>query len=97
MKIRSFLVQSLIVILITLLLGEIALRIYDHYRPSFVFYSGTYNRFRGKPFAADWDFNLNSHGFKDEEFDSTKKQGFTEFWQSATLLLTASYPMISII
>jgi acetyltransferase AlgX (SGNH hydrolase-like protein) len=61
------------IMLITLSMGEISLRIYDHYIPSFIFYSGSYNRFRGKPFADDWDFKLNSHGFKDEEFSNKKE------------------------
>lgn len=54
--------------LITLIIGEIALRVYHHYAPSFVFYSGSYDRFRGKPFADDWGYKLNSRGFKDKEF-----------------------------
>jgi len=58
---------------ITLFIGEIVLRIYNHYVPSFIFYSGSYDRFRGKPFANDWDFKLNSQGFKDEEFSEEKE------------------------
>jgi len=57
-------------------MGEIALRVYDHYVPSFIFYSGSYDRFRGKPFANDWDFKLNSQGFKDEEFSEKKENLF---------------------
>lgn len=71
-KARSILLQTAMIMLITLFMGEIALRIYDYYIPSFVFYSGSYNRFRGKPFADDWNFKLNSHGFKDEEFSEKK-------------------------
>ena len=54
--------------LITLLLAEAALRFYQFISPSFIFYSDSYNRYRGKPFAAEWDFKLNSLGFKDTEF-----------------------------
>ncbi|MCI5224691.1 MAG: hypothetical protein D3924_18985 [Candidatus Electrothrix sp. AR4] len=72
-KIRIILLQTLVIMLITLSLGEIALRIYNHYIPSFVFYSGSYERWRGKPFADDWDFKLNSLGFKDEEFPDKKE------------------------
>ena len=32
----------------------------------------SYNRFRGKPFAPDWNFHLNSKGFKDVEFSTRK-------------------------
>ncbi len=70
-KTKTVILQTTVIALITLSLGEIALRIYNHYNPSFVFYSGSYNRFRGKPFANDWNFKLNSLGFKDKEF--TKK------------------------
>ncbi len=62
--------------LITLSLGEITLRIYDYYIPSFVFYSEPGYRWRGKPFADDWDFKLNSYGFKDEEFSEKKENSY---------------------
>lgn len=51
---------------------EIAFRIYHQVNPSFVFYDLSYNRFRGKPFAPDYDFKLNSKGFKDVEFQREK-------------------------
>lgn len=72
-KTRSIFFQSLIIMLITLSLGEITLRTYNHYFPSFVFYRETDYRWRGKPFADDWDFKLNSYGFKDEEFSEKKE------------------------
>jgi hypothetical protein len=34
---------------------------------SSIFYDNSYNRFRGKPFVDDYDFRLNSKGFKDVE------------------------------
>jgi hypothetical protein len=40
-----------------------------------IFYSDSYNRFRGKPFAPDWSFHLNSKGFKDVEFSTAKAAG----------------------
>ncbi len=55
-------------------MGEVALRIYDHYNPLFIFYSKSYDRFRGKPYADDWNFKLNSLGFKDEEFSEKKEK-----------------------
>ena len=35
----------------------------------------SYNRFRGKPFAPDWNFHLNSRGFNDVEFSTHKAPG----------------------
>ena len=72
-KARSILLQTFVIMLITLTIGETALRVYYHYFPTFIFYSRSYERFRGKPFAEEWDFTLNSQGFKDEEFSAKKK------------------------
>lgn len=71
-KTGSIFFQTLMIGLITLSLGEITLRTYNHYVPSFVFFSESDYRWRGKPFADDWDFKLNSYGFKDEEFSEKK-------------------------
>ena len=35
--------------------------------PPYIFYENSYSRFRGKPLADDYDFRLNSMGFKDLE------------------------------
>ena len=59
--------------LITLFLVEIALRLYNRHVPSYIFYSGSYDRFRGKPFSDERDFKLNSQGFKDKEFSNKKE------------------------
>ena len=71
-KIRVIIFQTVVIIILTFFLGEIALRIYNNYVPSFIFYSSSYERFRGKPFADNWNFNLNSQGFNDEEFSEKK-------------------------
>lgn len=74
-KISSLISQTLIILLISLVLSEIAFRIYNKIRPSYIFYERIYNRFRGQPFAADYDgFKLNSRGFKDVEFPETKDE-----------------------
>jgi hypothetical protein len=65
----------LIIALITLGLGELSLRIYNYFDPLPIFYSDSYNRFRGKPFSPDFSFHLNSRGFKDVEFTTTKAAG----------------------
>ena len=69
-------VTILLGLAIAFLLGEIFLRIYQQVNPTFVFPDRSYNRFRGKPYADDYDFRLNSKGFKDVEFETTKKPGF---------------------
>ena len=65
---RRIALEIVVIALITLVLGEIALRVYDHFSPSFVFDNETNNRFRGRAGAYHWDFQLNSRGFNDIEF-----------------------------
>ena len=72
-KTKLIITQLTIIILISFGLGEISLRIYHHFNPSFIFYSNSYNRYRGKPHSDDWDFKLNSLGFKDKEFTKKKE------------------------
>lgn len=75
-KIFAILKQTAIISLITFTLTEVAFRIYHHINPSFMFYDPTsYNRWRGKPFSTDYGFQLNSHGFKDVEFNLQKEEG----------------------
>lgn len=64
--------QTVLITAITFALTEITFRIYHRLNPSFMFYDTSYNRWRGKPHAEDYTFQLNSSGFKDLEF-STKK------------------------
>jgi len=70
-----FNLATLAVIALSLVATEIAFRIYHHFHPVYIFYDDSYNRFRGKPFAQDYDFKLNSQGFKNSEF--TKKETST--------------------
>src|ERR1041384_3891860 len=67
--------QTFIILLITFVLAEVAFRVYNYVHPSFIFYDSSYNRFRGKPHAPDFDFHLNSKGFKDVEFNLKKDEG----------------------
>ncbi|MBD2310582.1 SGNH/GDSL hydrolase family protein [Desertifilum sp. FACHB-1129] len=71
-KLPALLGQTAIILTISLIFTEVALRIYNKFNPSFVFYDASYNRYRGKPFADDYDFQLNSRGFKDVEFEVEK-------------------------
>jgi hypothetical protein len=71
---KLIIIQTSIIILISFFLGEVSLRVYNYFNPAFVFYSNSYNRFRGKPYADDYsDFKLNSRGFKDKEFTEKKE------------------------
>ena len=63
-----FLGTTVVIVLITFVLLEGSLRLYHYLNPVFVFSDNSEYRFRGKPFAANYDFNLNSRGFKDVEF-----------------------------
>ncbi len=65
----------LVIVLVAVALGELSLRLYNYVDPLPIFYSDSYNRFRGKPFAPDWSFHLNSRGFKDVEFSTNKAAG----------------------
>src|SRR5262245_977127 len=67
--------DGLIIVLITVALGELGLRIYNSIDPLPIFYSESYNRFRGKPFGPHWNFHLNSRGFNDVEFSARKTPG----------------------
>jgi hypothetical protein len=67
--------KTMLMVLITFVLVEITVRIYKQFNPLFMFYDPSYNRFRGKPGAADYDFQLNSRGFKDVEFKLEKDAG----------------------
>jgi len=66
----------IIVLLLSLLSGEAAVRVFHFFHPLFIFHDNSYNRFRGKPFAPDFDFKLNSLGFKDTEFSQQKHSKF---------------------
>ena len=68
----------LIIVLITVVLGELSLRIYNFIDPLPIFYSDSYNRWRGKPFAPEHNsFHLNSRGFNDVELNTRKAPGVT--------------------
>ena len=67
--------QTLIILLISLLLLEVVFRCYNYFYPTFIFPDTSYNRFRGKPNAPEYDFVLNSRGFKDLEFKTQKAEG----------------------
>lgn len=71
--------QIIVVGAVTLVLGEMSVRICRYLVPSafpsVAFYDQSYNRYRGRPGASDYGFRLNSAGFKDVEFTESKQVG----------------------
>lgn len=59
---------ALLILAVSLALGEMALRLYNNFRPSFVFHDDSYNRFRVKPGSQYYGVPVNSLGFHDTEF-----------------------------
>ena len=78
---KKFIYLALVIfsLIVSLLATELALRIYNHFYPLYIFYDDSYNRFRGKPFAQNWDFKLNSQGFNDFEFTEKKASVYRIF------------------
>jgi lysophospholipase L1-like esterase len=65
------------VVAVNVLVLEVALRGFNAVRPSFVFYSSGYERYRGQPGARFYDTTLNSGGFNDLEHERTRPPGVT--------------------
>ncbi|RUM39910.1 MAG: hypothetical protein DSY80_11170 [Desulfocapsa sp.] len=66
--------RILITFLALIFLSELSLQIYHYYFPTTIFYRHSYEENKGKPNGEDYDFHLNSLGFKDTEF-TQKKEG----------------------
>ena len=64
--------QAVAVAAVCLLSLEAALRLFNYVVPTFLFYSDSYNRFRGQPGAAHFDAVFNSRGFNDAERQVTR-------------------------
>lgn len=68
--------QLVTIALISVLLGEVALRLAHPYVPVPTVRTGTYQDFRSRPFAPSLGgFTLNSKGFKDLEYEEEKPVG----------------------
>ncbi len=63
------------VVLVTFLLAELMVRGFHHFYPGLIFKDRSYNQYRGRPGGIDYDFRLNSLGFKDLEFNRVKPRG----------------------
>jgi len=69
---RARLAQAAGLALVTLLVAEAGLRAFNHVRPTYVFYTGSYDRYRGEPGAPIFDFRMNSRGFHDAEHRTSR-------------------------
>jgi hypothetical protein len=68
--------QVLLVLLISFVFGEVALRLVHRVYPTFVYYDDSYNRFRGKPGSEFRGHPLNELGFNDVTFEREKGDRF---------------------
>jgi len=75
LRVRAFLRDAAIILLVTVVFAEIALRVYHAVEPTFIFPDTEYKRYLGRPGALEYDFKLNSLGFKDTEFKREKPPG----------------------
>lgn len=67
---------ALLILAISLAIGEVALRIANRVSPSYVFRDDSYNRFRVKPGSDFYGFQVNSRGFLDTEFSAPGSSSF---------------------
>jgi hypothetical protein len=75
-KVIYSIIQTVMIVLIACIAGEVALRVYNYFNPVYIFYTDSYSRFRGKPFEVYGDFKLNSRGFNDVEFASKQENSY---------------------
>jgi len=61
-----------VVLAVSLAIGEVVLRVINHFRPSYVYYDASYNRFRGVPGSLKHGYPINQRGFHDHEFSVDK-------------------------
>jgi hypothetical protein len=66
----------LLIGVVSVSLGELALRLYNRVSPSFIFYDDSYNRFRSRPHMWVHGFMTNSLGFLDTEPTAEKGNRF---------------------
>jgi hypothetical protein len=62
----------LIFLAFNLVIIEVALRVFNYFYPSSVFYQASYNQYRSKPHSDNYGFILNAGGFKDIEYPAQK-------------------------
>lgn len=69
---RAAVGQVAAVTAVTLVMLEAGLRVFNYVSPTFLFYSESYDRYRGQPGARHYDAVLNSRGFNDAERTVTR-------------------------
>ncbi len=76
-KLLMKLFKIIIALMILIISAEIGLRLYNQNKPEFIhIYDNSYCKYRAKPFMKEYDFILNSYGYKDLEFTKRKKDVF---------------------
>ncbi len=69
---RTLVARVAAVAVMTVVLLEGALRVFNIFVPSSIFYTGSYSRYRGQPGGPHLDSRLNSRGFNDIEHELAK-------------------------
>ena len=64
MRLPRAVLQAAVIAVLGACLTEAALRVYHHFVPVFLFPGERLRRFRGQPHGRDYDFRLNSGGFR---------------------------------
>ncbi len=72
---RIFLRDVIAISVATIVLLELTLRAWHAFSPLPIFYSDSYNRYRGKPFAPNYDSRLNALGFNDVDHTPERAPG----------------------
>jgi lysophospholipase L1-like esterase len=75
---RRAVLRAVALAIVTLGSLEVALRIFNAVKPSFVFYADDYNRYRGRPGEPFFDAHFNSQGFNDVEHTVPRPAGVTK-------------------
>ncbi|MDD2236794.1 MAG: SGNH/GDSL hydrolase family protein [Kiritimatiellae bacterium] len=73
---KKLLLKLLLIPLLTLVLCEMALRLYHHVAPSFIFYDAGYNRYRARPHSLHHGYEFNSLGFPGDEITPKQPETF---------------------
>lgn len=67
--------RLLAVLVVCLVVGELALRLFHYFRPVYIFESDSFQRFRGRAHGPNYDGSLNAWGFNDRERSVEKPAG----------------------
>ncbi|MEW6348976.1 MAG: SGNH/GDSL hydrolase family protein [Thermodesulfobacteriota bacterium] len=74
-RVLRFVIDGLVIALVSISLIELGCWLYHRVNPAFGVWDTGYNRWRGRPLAHDYNgFRLSSRGFKDAEFSLRKEE-----------------------